>query len=137
MLRTLFFLHIHYLTRALGHSRLLFSHRPYSVRTSARDSAPLSILTLGENHLNFHFEFPQDYRLGCRYFHLDATKWVLRLLNWCGLARNLKKTPFKEILKVPPLPSTPLLTHTLFFGVSRTGARADSGGAPKGEAQVA
>lgn len=94
VLRSVAFQHVNWFTRALGH---VSGHRPYNELLSARNNTLLSVLTLGENYLNFHAEFPGDYRMGVRFWHVDATKWVLRLLSWLGLARDLHKTPLKVV----------------------------------------
>lgn len=95
--RTLVFLQLHYLVWALGHT---FGHQPYSDNHTGMNNTWLSILSLGEGYLNFHREFPSDYRMGCFYYHVDATKWFLRLLAVLGLAYDFKKTPYKQILLV-------------------------------------
>ena len=78
LVRTVLFLHGQYLLWALGHT---YGHQPYSDNHSGRNNTLLSILSLGEGYLNFHREFPGDYRMGCFYYHMDATKWFLRLLS--------------------------------------------------------
>lgn len=78
LLRTGLFLHGQYLLWALGHT---YGHQPYSTNHTGRNNTFLSILSLGEGYLNFHREFPGDYRMGCFYYHMDATKWFLRLLS--------------------------------------------------------
>lgn len=97
VIRTLAFTHVTHLTRALGH---VVGHRPYSERTSARNNALLSLITGGENHLNWHYEFPSDYRLGYRFYHMDITKWAIRSLAAFRLAHSLKKTPLHDALMV-------------------------------------
>ena len=78
VVRVFLFLHGQFLLWALGHT---FGHQPYSDNHTGRNNTLLSILSLGEGYLNFHREFPGDYRMGCFYYHMDATKWFLRLLS--------------------------------------------------------
>jgi stearoyl-CoA desaturase (delta-9 desaturase) len=73
--------------------------RPYSTRTSARDSALAAVITLGEGYHNFHHRFPADYRNGVRFFHFDPTKWWLWTMSRLGLARDLRRTPPEAILQ--------------------------------------
>ena len=39
--------------------------------------------------MNFHYEFPNDYRTGPFWYHLDATKWTLRVLYLFGVGASL------------------------------------------------
>jgi hypothetical protein len=78
VVRVFLFLHGQYLLWALGHT---YGHQPYSDNHTGRNNTLLAILSLGEGYLNFHREFPSDYRMGCFYYHMDATKWFLRLLS--------------------------------------------------------
>ncbi|KJE91359.1 hypothetical protein CAOG_02503 [Capsaspora owczarzaki ATCC 30864] len=95
VLRAVLFAHIQRFTDALGHT---IGTQPYSSRTSARNNAFLSCVTFGENFLNFHYEFPRDYRMGIRAFHIDLTKWVLKALSLVSLVHSLHTTPLKEAL---------------------------------------
>jgi stearoyl-CoA desaturase (delta-9 desaturase) len=70
-----------------------FGRQPYSASSTARDSALLALLTLGEGFHNFHHAFPGDYRNGVRWFHWDPTKWWIFTLSRLRLAWRLKRTP--------------------------------------------
>lgn len=63
--------------------------QPFSSRITARDNPVIGLLALGEGYHNFHHEFPTDYRCGIRWYDLDMTKWVIRLLATVGLATHL------------------------------------------------
>ncbi len=65
--------------------------RPFSRRSSARDSVWTAILTLGEGYHNFHHRFMADYRNGVRWYHFDPTKWFVWTLSRVGLVRNLRR----------------------------------------------
>jgi len=97
LVRTLVFLQLHFLVWALGHT---YGHQPYSDSHTGKNNTWLSIISLGEGYLNFHREFPSDYRMGPFYYHVDATKWFLRLLSVLGLASGFQKTPYNQILRV-------------------------------------
>lgn len=71
----------------------------YSKEISARDSWFVAILTHGEGYHNFHHKFQIDYRNGIKWYHWDPTKWVIRSLNYLGLASKLKQISNAEILK--------------------------------------
>lgn len=44
--------------------------------------------------------FPNDFRNGHRWFQYDPTKWLILLCQKMCLAKNLKKTPRSEVLRV-------------------------------------
>jgi len=71
--------------------------RPYSEKSSARDNAVIALLTYGEGYHNFHHTFQWDYRNGLRWYQFDPTKWLIGLLSYTGLARDLKRTPPEQI----------------------------------------
>ena len=50
-----------------------------------------ALFTYGEGFHNFHHQFPLDYRNGIRAFHYDPSKWLIRSLNYVGLASDLKR----------------------------------------------
>lgn len=71
----------------------------YSKEISARDSWFVAVLTHGEGYHNFHHKFQIDYRNGIKWYHWDPTKWVIRSLNFMGLASKLRQISNAEILK--------------------------------------
>jgi len=73
--------------------------RPFSERSSARDSFLVALITLGEGYHNFHHTFPMDYRNGVRWFHLDPTKWFVWTMSKIGVTRDLRRTPRARMLE--------------------------------------
>lgn len=72
--------------------------QPYSDKNTARDSWLMAFFTYGEGYHNFHHAFQADYRNGFRPWHWDPSKWFINLLNWIGLAHNLRRIPKERIL---------------------------------------
>ncbi|MGL5146201.1 MAG: hypothetical protein ACRC7Q_01710, partial [Plesiomonas shigelloides] len=66
-------------------------------RNSARDNPLLAFLTYGEGYHNFHHIFENDYRNGIHWWDYDPTKWLIRGLAYCGLAKDLRKVPQERI----------------------------------------
>ncbi len=85
-----------FLVNSLTHT---IGKQTYSDKVSARDSLFVAFLTHGEGYHNFHHTFQFDYRNGIRWYQWDPTKWTIRFLWLCGMARKLKKIPDTEILK--------------------------------------
>lgn len=71
---------------------------PYTDTNSAKDSWIMALFTFGEGYHNFHHFFQNDYRNGIRWFHFDPTKWLINVLQFLGLAFNLKSTSHDKIL---------------------------------------
>lgn len=85
-----------FLVNSLTHT---LGKQTYSEDVSARDSLLVAFLTHGEGYHNFHHTFQFDYRNGIRWYQWDPTKWTIRFLWLCGMAKKLKKIPDTEILK--------------------------------------
>jgi len=73
--------------------------RPFSQRTSARDSFFVALITLGEGYHNFHHCFPMDYRNGVRWYHLDPTKWFVWTMSKIGMTRDLRRTSAERMIQ--------------------------------------
>jgi stearoyl-CoA desaturase (delta-9 desaturase) len=82
--------HFTFFINSLAH---YWGSQPYTEENSARDNPVLSFLTYGEGYHNYHHIFQADYRNGVRWYQWDPTKWLIKLCEWLGLARNLKRIP--------------------------------------------
>ena len=90
---------IHHTTFLVNSVAHLYGTRPYTEGNSGRDNALLAFVTNGEGYHNFHHKFPSDFRNGVRWYQWDPTKWLIALLGFLGLARDLVKTPESVIEK--------------------------------------
>lgn len=88
--------HCTFFINSLAH---VWGKQPYTERNSARDNGVLALLTYGEGYHNYHHIFAADYRNGIRWYHYDPSKWLIKTLNWCGLAWNLKKANEYQVEK--------------------------------------
>ena len=86
--------HFTFFINSLAH---MWGSRPYTEENSARDNAILAVLTQGEGYHNFHHQFAHDYRNGVRWWQWDPTKWLIASLQWVGLTRRLRRTPWFQI----------------------------------------
>ncbi|KAL0089519.1 stearoyl-CoA desaturase [Phycomyces blakesleeanus] len=66
---------------------------------SPRDSWITALVTMGEGYHNFHHQFPQDYRNAIVFYQYDPTKWLIKFLEFIGMAYDLKTFPTNEIAK--------------------------------------
>jgi stearoyl-CoA desaturase (Delta-9 desaturase) len=70
--------------------------RPFTDEVSARDVWWFPFV-LGEQYHNYHHAFPRDYRHGVGSLAFDPTKWLIALLAYLGLARNLFVMPAARV----------------------------------------
>ena len=73
-----------------------FGQRAYAAGASARDSAWVALISLGEGYHSFHHRFQSDYRNGVRWYHFDPSKWLIWTLSRLGLARQLIRVPVRS-----------------------------------------
>ena len=96
LLRLVLSQHVTYLINSIAH---MWGQQPYSENCSARDNPILAFFTYGEGYHNYHHAFQWDYRNGIQWWHFDPTKWVISLLSFAGLTRELKRCNPAEIEK--------------------------------------
>jgi len=86
--------HMTFFINSLAH---IVGTQPYTADNTSRDNAVVALLTFGEGYHNFHHMFESDYRNGVRWWQWDPSKWFIKAMSWCGLARNLKSVPWFRI----------------------------------------
>jgi len=75
--------------------------RRYATPDESRNNAVLALLTMGEGWHNNHHRFPGAARQGHRWWEIDATYYVLRLLAWLGLVWDLRPVPSLRLIPAP------------------------------------
>jgi stearoyl-CoA desaturase (delta-9 desaturase) len=83
-----------FFVNSLAHT---FGQRTYDPAVSACDNWGVALLTLGEGYHSYHHKFPADYRNGIKWYHWDPSKWLIRSLEFVGLAQRLRRTPDERI----------------------------------------
>ena len=96
LLRMVFVHHVTFFINSLCH---MVGFQTYTDTNTAKDSPLMALFTYGEGYHNFHHFFQTDYRNGIRWYQYDPTKWVIKGLEFFGLAWDLKLTPQEDILK--------------------------------------
>jgi len=94
LLRLVLSQHVTYLINSIAH---MWGWQTYSDKSSARDNPVLAFITYGEGYHNYHHTFQWDYRNGIKWWHYDPTKWMIKLMSWFGLARDLKRCNPQQI----------------------------------------
>src|SRR5262249_22297905 len=87
LVRTFLVRHVTWRVNSACH---LWGFRPYHSGDESRNNFLFRLLALGEGVHNTHHAFPTSARHGLRWWEVDASSGVIRLLALVGLAWNLK-----------------------------------------------
>ncbi len=113
---------VHHVTWSINSACHLWGTRTYACNDESRDNFIFGILAFGEGWHNTHHTFPTSARHGLRWWQLDLSYALIRLLAWLHLAWNVK-LPGKEaraararVLNVAPsLPHVTLATVSIRY----------------------
>ena len=89
---TVILYHATYTINSLCHK---FGTRRFKTKDDSRNNLWLALLTLGEGWHNNHHFFPGTVRQGFKWWEIDITFYVLKLMSWLGLVWDLKPIPEK------------------------------------------
>jgi stearoyl-CoA desaturase (Delta-9 desaturase) len=81
---------VHHVTWSVNSACHLWGFQPYPGHDESRNNIVFGILALGEGWHNTHHAFPTSARHGLRWWQIDMSYWVIRMLAFLGLAWNLK-----------------------------------------------
>ncbi len=79
-----------------------FGTRRFATRDASRNNLWLALLTFGEGWHNNHHFYPGSARQGFRWWEIDLTYYVLRLMALCGLVQGLKPVPARVLAQRIP-----------------------------------
>jgi stearoyl-CoA desaturase (Delta-9 desaturase) len=79
-----------FLINSLTH---IWGTRRFPTPDESRNNFWLAIVTMGEGWHNNHHYYMSSVRQGIRWWEVDATYYVLRILSWVGITRDLR--PFR------------------------------------------
>ena len=75
----------------------LIGRRRFATGDNSRNSALLSVITLGEGWHNNHHRFPGATRQGFYWWEFDPTYYALKLLARLGIVWNLRPVPARVL----------------------------------------
>ena len=81
---------VHHVTWSVNSACHLWGWRPYASADESRNNVVFGILALGEGWHNAHHAFPTSARHGLRWWQLDASYYLIRVLSWMGLVWAVK-----------------------------------------------
>ncbi|MEX2217209.1 MAG: acyl-CoA desaturase [Phycisphaerales bacterium] len=81
---------VHHLTWSINSVCHIWGTRPFRSHDESRNNAIMGVLGLGEGWHNNHHAFPASARHGLRWWEIDASYWIIRLLVLCRLASEVR-----------------------------------------------
>jgi len=84
---TVFLYHGTFLINSLSH---IWGTRRFPTPDESRNNFLLALVTLGEGWHNNHHYFMSSVRQGIRWWEVDVTFYILRMLSWVGITRDLR-----------------------------------------------
>ena len=84
--RLVFVLHATWLVNSAAHMR---GYKNYETTDDSRNNWLVAMITFGEGWHNNHHAYPRMARQGHKWWELDPTFGVIRLMQWVGLAWNV------------------------------------------------
>jgi stearoyl-CoA desaturase (delta-9 desaturase) len=71
----------------------MMGRRRYQTDDDSRNSLVIALATMGEGWHNNHHRFPGATNQGFFWYELDVTYYLLRIVAWLGLIRDLRRPP--------------------------------------------
>ena len=81
---------VHHVTWSVNSACHLWGLRPYRSDDQSRNNFVFGVLALGEGWHNTHHAFPTSARHGLRWWQIDVSYYVIRLLALLGLAWKVR-----------------------------------------------
>jgi len=81
-----------FLINSLSH---IWGTRRFATPDESRNNFWLALVTMGEGWHNNHHHFMSSVRQGIRWWEVDTTFYLLKMLSWVGIARELR--PFRAV----------------------------------------
>lgn len=81
---------VHHVTWSINSVCHLWGDQPFSTTDKSRNNPIFGVLALGEGWHNNHHAFPESARHGLRWWQLDTSYLVIRLMALMGLARRVR-----------------------------------------------
>jgi stearoyl-CoA desaturase (delta-9 desaturase) len=74
-----------------------FGTRMFETPDRSKNNWLVGLLAFGEGWHNNHHAFPRSAFHGLRWWQFDLSAWVIRLLEWSGLATNVWRIPAERL----------------------------------------
>lgn len=90
---------VHHVTWSINSVCHLWGTRPFHGADESRNNALFGVLAFGEGWHNNHHAFPTSARHGLRWWQLDSSYWIIRVLQAMGLAWRVRVPSHASILR--------------------------------------
>jgi stearoyl-CoA desaturase (delta-9 desaturase) len=90
---TVLLYHGTFVINSLAH---IWGSRRFATPDESRNNFWLALVTMGEGWHNNHHHFMSSTRQGIRWWEVDATYYILRVLSWFRITRDLRPFPIVE-----------------------------------------
>ncbi len=91
---TVILYHATYTINSLAHR---FGKRRFNTQDNSRNNFWLALLTLGEGWHNNHHYYAGTVRQGFKWYEIDVSFYILKMMSWLGLVWELKPIPPKVV----------------------------------------
>jgi stearoyl-CoA desaturase (delta-9 desaturase) len=81
---------VHHVTWSVNSACHLWGLQPYDSGDESRDNVVFGILAMGEGWHGTHHAFPTSARHGLRWWQIDVSYYVIRLMSWLRLAWDVR-----------------------------------------------
>ena len=88
---------VYHCTFAINSLAHVYGKQRYITGDDSRNNWLLALITLGEGWHNNHHHYQASTRQGFRWWEIDVTFYLLKMLSWVGLVRDLR-TPPREVV---------------------------------------
>jgi len=95
-LSTVLLYHGTFAINSLAH---VFGSRRFATSDTSRNSVLLALITLGEGWHNNHHHYRSSTNQGFFWWEIDASYYVLRLLSFFGIVKDIRLPPREALLK--------------------------------------
>ncbi len=86
----------------------LWGRRRYATGDGSRNNLFVALITLGEGWHNNHHHYQSSAKQGFRWWEIDVSYYMIRLLAWAGLVWEVRKPPADKIFAPQPNAETEL-----------------------------
>ncbi|MCF6764225.1 acyl-CoA desaturase [Thiotrichales bacterium 19S3-7] len=93
---TVFVNNVTYMVNSVAH---LFGSRRYQTKDDSRNNLIVALLTFGEGWHNNHHRFAASVRQGFRWYQIDISYILLKILFYLGIVKNLKPVPKRVLME--------------------------------------
>lgn len=88
---------VHHVTWSVNSVCHLWGSRPYPEHDQSRNNFVMGVLAMGEGWHNNHHAFPLSARHGLRWWQIDVSYYIIRLMSAVGLAWKVRLPDFSRV----------------------------------------